>query len=143
MPYSGIFTPKNPSKYKGNPLNIIYRSSWERRVMKYLDENINCIWWASEELPVPYLSPVDQKRHRYFPDFLARVKQKDGKQKTLMLEVKPDRQTRPPIQKRKTKAFINETLTYAVNQEKWRAADMFCKEHGWQFLLITEKELGI
>ena len=143
MPYSGKFTPKNPSKYKGDPFNIIYRSSWERRVMKYLDENKNCIWWASEEMPVPYVSPVDNKKHRYFPDFIAKVLTKEGKEQTLMLEVKPEKQTKKPTQKRRTRTFLNETIAYAINQEKWRAADLFCKEHGWQFMLITEKELGI
>jgi hypothetical protein len=143
MPYSGKYTPKNPSKYKGDPLNIIYRSNWERRVMKFLDENKNCIWWASEEMPIPYRSPVDQKVHRYFPDFIARMKQKNGTEKTLMLEVKPEKQTKLPTQKRRTQTFLRETVAYAVNQEKWRAADLFCKEHGWEFMLITEKELGI
>lgn len=143
MPYSGKYTPKNPSKYKGDPSNIIYRSNWERRVMKFLDENKNCIWWASEEMSVPYVSPTDNKRHRYFPDFIAHMKQKDGSLKTLMLEVKPEKQTKLPTQKRKTQTFLKETVTYAINQEKWRAADLFCKEHGWQFMLITEKELGI
>ena len=92
MPYSGKFTPKNPSKYRGDPTNIIYRSSWERRVMNYLDN---------------------------------------------------EKQTKAPTQKRKTKTFISESITYAINQEKWRAADLFCREHGWQFMLVTEKDLGI
>jgi len=143
MPYSGKFTPKNPSKYRGDPTNIIYRSSWERRVMNYLDNEKNCVWWSSEELVVPYRSPVDQKSHRYFPDFVFRMLQKNDKQKTLVLEVKPEKQTKAPTQKRKTKTFISESITYAINQEKWRAADLFCREHGWQFMLVTEKDLGI
>lgn len=143
MPYSGLFRPKNPSKYKGDPKNIVYRSSWEVRVMRYLDENANVIWWASEELPIPYVSPVDNRVHRYFPDFIVRAKTKDGKQITYILEVKPESQTKQPVKKRKTQKFINEMVTYAINQEKWRAADLFCKEHGWQFKLITEKDLGI
>ena len=110
--------------------------------MKYLDENPRVIWWASEELYIPYVSPVDNKVHRYFPDFITRVKQGD-KETTLVLEVKPFKQTQQPTQKRKTKQFIQETITYAINQEKWKAADLFCKEHGWQFKLITEKELGL
>jgi predicted TIM-barrel fold metal-dependent hydrolase len=111
--------------------------------MKYLDENSNVIWWASEELHIPYVSPVDRKVHRYFPDFIVKAKQKDGTIKTLVLEVKPEKQTQLPTQKRKTKRFLQEVATYAVNQEKWRAADLFCKEHGWQFKIITEKDLGL
>ena len=142
MSYKGWFTPRNPSKYKGDATNIVYRSSWELRVMKYLDEQPNVIWWASEELPIPYKSPIDQKVHRYFPDFVARIRQPD-KEVTVVMEVKPHKQTQLPTQKRKTQRFLQEVATYAVNQEKWRAADLFCKEHGWKFMLITEKELGL
>lgn len=142
MSYKGWFKPRNPQKYNGDPNNIVYRSSWELRVMKYFDENPNVIWWASEELPIPYKSPIDQKVHRYFPDFIAKVKQA-GKEATLVIEVKPLKQTQKPVQKRRTKKFLQEAMTYAINQEKWRAADLFCKEHGWQFKIITEKDLGL
>jgi len=143
MSYRGTFTPKNPSKYNGNSKNIIYRSNWELRVMKYFDDHPNVIWWASEELTIPYVSPIDNKTHRYFPDFIVKMRLKDGKVTTYILEVKPLAQTKMPVQKRKTKRFIQEAATYAVNQEKWRAADLFCREHGWQFKVITEKELGL
>ena len=142
--YKGKFSPQNPKKYKGDPTNIIYRSLWERKVMVWLDENQNVIWWASEEFFIKYKSPIDQKIHRYFPDFITKIKQKDGKELIVMIEVKPEKQTLKPIQgKRRTKKFIQEAATYAINQEKWRAADLFCKEHGWQFKIITEKELGL
>jgi hypothetical protein len=111
--------------------------------MKYLDDHPSVLWWVSEELPIPYRSPIDQKVHRYFPDFIVRLKQADNKEITVVLEVKPYKQTQKPTQKRQTKRFIQEAMTYAVNQEKWRAADLFCKEHGWQFKIITEKELGL
>lgn len=143
MSYKGMFHPQNPKKYRGDANKIIYRSSWEVRVMKWLDDNPNVIWWASEELPIPYKSPIDQKIHRYFPDFIVRLKQRGGKEKTLILEIKPESQTKEPVRKRKTSRFIQEAATYAINQEKWRAADLFCKEHGWQFKVLTEKDLGI
>ena len=98
MSYKGWFRPKNPSKYKGNATNIIYRSNWELRVMKWLDGNPAVIWWASEELPIPYVSPVDNKVHRYFPDFIVRTKRKDGSEQTSILEVKPHKQTMMPTQ---------------------------------------------
>ena len=91
---------------------------------------------------LPY-APIDQRVHRYFPDFIVKLKQKNGKETTLILEVKPESQTKQPVRKRKTQRFIQESVTYAVNQEKWRAADLFCKEHGWQFKVLTEKDLGI
>ena len=129
MSYKGWFKPRNPQKYKGDPNGIVYRSSWELRVMKYLDDNPAVVWWASEELPIRYISPIDNKVHRYFPDFIVRTKRKDGQETTMVLEVKPYRQTQMPVQKRRTQKFINEMATYAVNQEKWKAADLFCKEH--------------
>jgi hypothetical protein len=143
MSYKGRFIPNNPKKYNGDPNHIIYRSSWEVRVMKYLDENPNVIWWASEELPIPYRSPIDNRIHRYFPDFIVKVRRKDGLVMTYILEVKPESQTKMPVQKRRTKKFIQEAATYAINQEKWRAADIFCKEHGWQFKILTENDLGL
>lgn len=143
MSYKGRFIPKNPKKYNGDPNHIIYRSSWEVRVMKYLDENPNVIWWASEELPIPYRSPIDNRVHRYFPDFIVKVRRKDGLVMTYILEVKPESQTKMPVQKRRTKKFLQEAATYAINQEKWRAADIFCKEHGWQFKILTENDLGL
>ena len=143
MSYKGRFYPKNPKKYNGDSNNIIYRSNWELRVMKYLDDNSSVIWWASEELPIPYRSPIDNRIHRYFPDFIIKVKRKDGLVMTYILEVKPESQTKMPTQKRRTKRFIQEAATYAINQEKWRAADIFCKEHGWQFKILTENDLGL
>jgi hypothetical protein len=81
--------------------------------------------------------------HRYFPDFIVYVKQKTGKEKTIVIEIKPERQTKKPIQKRQTKRFLEEAATYAINQEKWRAADIFCQKEGWDFMVLTEKDLGI
>ena len=143
MSYKGTFKPKNPTKYNGNANNVIYRSLWELRVMKYLDDHPEVIWWASEELIIPYYNPIDNKKHRYFPDFVAKMKRKDGTVMTYVIEVKPEAQTKPPTQKRKTKRYIQEAATYIVNQSKWKAATEFCKDHGWEFQVITEKHLGI
>ena len=52
--YKGKFTPENPSKYAGDSNNIIYRSMWERRCMKYFDNNPSILQWASEEVVIPY-----------------------------------------------------------------------------------------
>jgi hypothetical protein len=143
MSNKGRFRPKNPQKYKGDANNIIYRSTWEIKVMNYLDENPNVIWWGSEELPIPYYSPVDKKKHRYFPDFIAKMRKADGTVMTYIIEVKPEKQTQPPTQKRKTKTYLQEAITYEINKAKWYAAEEFCKDHGWQFQILTEKHLGI
>lgn len=143
MSYKGTFKPKNPTKYNGNANNVIYRSLWELRVMKYLDDHPEVIWWASEELIIPYYNPIDNKKHRYFPDFVAKMKRKDGTVMTYVIEVKPEIQTKKPEQKRKTKRYIQESMTYIVNQSKWKAATEFCKDNGWEFKIITEKHLGL
>jgi len=142
--YKGRFSPKNPKKYKGDPTNIIYRSLWELRVMKYLDTNENILQWASEEVAIPYISPVDNRYHRYFPDFIVLAKTKDGKTQTMMLEVKPKQQTKEPqVQKKRTRKYLTEVMTWGINQSKWKAAQEYCLDRGWIFKLITEDELGI
>ena len=65
----GLFYPKNTEKYKGDFSNIVYRSSWELKFMHWADESKNVLEWSSEELVIPYLSPLDNKMHRYFVDF--------------------------------------------------------------------------
>ncbi len=144
MPYSGKFRPRFPKKYKGDASKIVYRSSWEARCMNYFDLNENILWWASEEVIVPYKSPIDGRYHRYFPDFVINVKQRDGKTKTLMIEVKPENQKNAPkVRARKTKKYINEVVTYAVNQAKWDAATEYCNDRMWEFKVLTEKDMGI
>ena len=139
MAYKGKFTPKNPKKYTGTPHNVIYRSLWERKFMLYCDTSDAVVEWGSEEIVIPYISPADGRRHRYFPDFYVKI----GRKK-YMVEVKPLRQTKQPKkQKRQTKAYITEVVTYAINQAKWEAAKEYCKDRGWEFMLITEKELKV
>jgi len=144
MAYSGRFRPSNPQKYAGDYKNIIYRSSWECRVMNWLDKNPNIVSWASEELIIPYVSPVDGRWHRYFPDFVVKVKDKNGQLRTMILEVKPKKQTQAPIpQRRVTKRYITEVTTWGVNQAKFKAATEYCLDRGWEFKVITEDHLGL
>ena len=139
-----LFKPTKPRKYKGNVNNIICRSSWEKEFCSWCDKNENIIEWASEELSIPYRSPLDNKIHRYYPDFLIRVKENTGQVKTYVIEVKPKKHTRPPKpRKNVTKSYLYECKTYAVNQAKWEAADAWCKDRKIEFKIITEKELGI
>jgi hypothetical protein len=140
----GIYTPKNPSKYKGNASNIVYRSSWELRVFKWMDDNPSVLEWASEECVIPYKSPVDNRLHRYFPDIWAKVKGVDGRTKTYLLEIKPEYQANEPkVKKKITKQYITEVCTYAINQAKWKAAREYCMDRKWEFKVLTEKDLGL
>ena len=144
MAYSGKFTPRNPQKYIGDPTNIVYRSSWEVKVMSWLDLNDNILSWASEEIQIPYISPIDRKFHRYFPDFLVKMRTKDGKIKTMILEVKPKKETAPPPKpKRITENYIRAVKTWGVNEAKWKAAIEYCNDRAWEFRVITEDHLGL
>lgn len=136
----GKFRPQNPEKYKGDPGNIIYRSSWERDCMKWFDERADIIWWQSEEKCLWYDDPVNKKKRRYFPDFIICYNRKDGVQVTEMLEVKPRSQVNgPPLNpKRRTQSWMNAVKTYIINQKKWEAASKVCEDRGWNFRLLTE-----
>jgi len=144
MAYSGKFRPTNRQKYKGDPTNVIYRSLWELKFMRWCDTNINVLDWGSEEIVIPYISPLDNRVHRYFPDFYVRVRNKTGRIEKLIIEIKPLKQTTPPKkQSRRTKKYITEVTTYAVNEAKWAAAREYCKDRKWEFRILTEKELKI
>jgi hypothetical protein len=144
MSYKGKYRPIHPEKYKGDPTNIIWRSLWERKFCVYCDSNTNIIEWQSEEFCIPYRSPIDNKVHRYFPDFFIKYKDTDGKIKSSLIEVKPLRQTAPPAKpKRQTKKYLSEAFEYAKNQAKWQAAREYCKDRMWEFKVLTEKELNI
>ena len=113
--------------------------------MSRLDRDPNVIWWQSEETIVPYRSPVDNRIHRYYVDFTARLKTPNGGTRTVLIEVKPASQCKPPplMEGRKTKRYINEVMRWGVNAAKWKAAREYCKDRGYEFIIMTEKELGI
>jgi hypothetical protein len=146
--YKGKFNPLNPEKYIGDPTNIIYRSGWEFHLMRYLDKHPHVIKWASEEVIIPYRSPIDGKIHRYFPDFYVEQINRDRKKQKILIEVKPKYQTMPPaVQNTKrnkpTKKYLNEVKTWGVNKAKWDAAEEYCKDKGWTFQIMHEDHLGI
>ena len=142
MSYSGKFKPKNYKKYKGNPTKIFYRSLWERRFMVHCDNNDKIIEWGSEELIIPYRSPLDKKVHRYFPDFYIKYLNKEGNVVREIIEVKPKKQLRPPkTPKRQTKRYLQECATFMVNQAKWKAAEEYCSDRKMKFRFLTEDHL--
>ena len=141
----GKFRPKNPEKYQGDPTNIIYRSSWEKIFCNWCDTKEFVKKWQSEEKAIPYYDPIQKKWRRYFPDFLIHYEDKRGIMMTEMIEIKPAFQVEgPPTNpKRRTKAWMNAVQTYINNQAKWKAAMEFCENRGYNFRIMTEKELGI
>ena len=150
MSYKGKFSPRNPNKYKGNPTNMMYRSLLERRFMVYLDQTPAVLEWSSEEFIIPYISPVDNRVHRYFPDFYIKYRNKDAVTVTELIEVKPFSQCSPPNPKksktktgRTSKRYLKEVQTYIVNEAKWKAATSYCNDRKWGWRILTEKDINI
>jgi hypothetical protein len=132
----GRFIPKNPQKYTGNASKIVFRSSWELRFFQWLDMNEAIVRWGSEELAIPYLSPLDLRVHRYFPDIIVLYKHKDGSIRKEIVEIKPYHETvlTPKSTDRDKKALL-------VNDAKWKAASIYAEQFGATFRVITEKTM--
>lgn len=144
MYHKGKFKPINPEKYIGDPTQIIYRSSWERKFMAWCDRSASVLKWQSEETIIPYRCPTDNRIHRYFVDFRIQIRDKQGVLKTYLVEVKPDSQTRPPVYPgKKTQKYLTEALIFMKNRAKWDAAEQFAKDRGWSFIILTEHHLGV
>ena len=146
MSYKGKFKPKNRAKYKGDHTAITYRSLWELRFMRYLDTTPSVLKWSSEEIVIPYRSPIDGRRHRYFPDFWIKVKTSEGLVKESLIEVKPKAQCSPPKgappkDRRKRGRFIREVKTWGINEAKWKAAKAYCDDRKWGWKILTEDDL--
>lgn len=142
--HQGKFQPRFADKYVGDAANIVYRSAWEFKFMKWLDGNPSVISWASEELFVPYNDRSTNKLRRYFPDFIVKIKKPDGSIETWMVEIKPLKETMPPVKgKKKERAYLKEVKTFATNYSKWESAKRFCEKNNMKFVLITEKELNL
>jgi hypothetical protein len=142
--YKGRYRVNNPGKYAGDPTCVIYRSLWELKFMKWCDTNDSVLEWGSEEIIIPYLSPVDNRIHRYFVDFYIKIQDKSGNIQKYLIEIKPSKFTRPPKKPdRITRRYVEEVMTWGVNQSKWKNATDFCENRGWKFEILTESDLGI
>ena len=115
----------------------------ERRFMEWCDSNDKCYKWSSEEVVIPYISPIDNKQHRYFPDFLIQTPKG-----WFLIEVKPLTQSRPPkklvvenLELKKKRRYIKSVQTWLVNEANWKAATKVCEKKGWSFQILTEKQL--
>ena len=144
----GYFHPANPEKYVGDVNAIVYRSSWEKRLMNVLDLNSNILQWGSEMTFIPYYNQVKRKNAKYYPDFFVEQINKEGIKERVMIEVKPYKETVKPSQPKrlteKTKQrYLKEVLTFQTNSDKWGAARNFCSNNGWRFLIMDEYSLGL
>jgi len=135
--YTGKYRVVNAHKYRGDVTNVIYRSQWEKQCFLWCDRNSNIKEWSSEEVIIPYFYDVDKRYHRYFMDLKFTTKEN----KTYLIEIKPEKQTKLPKNPNKSKRYISEALTYVKNQNKWQAAQEYALDRGWYFQIWTEKEL--
>lgn len=135
--HQGKYRVCNREKYEGNPDAVVFRSGWERQCFRWADNSSQVVKWSSEEVVIPYLSEVDKRYHRYFMDM--KITMDSGE--VILVEIKPESQTQPPKGKRRTKRYIDEGLTYVVNQCKWNAAKEYAADRDWKFEIWTEKHL--
>ncbi len=141
-----MFTPLNKDKYKGE-WPIIAKSSWEHNFMKWCDINPNILMWSSESLAIPYIDPSmtvngKKKNRRYYPDYMMMVRDASGKEKIWIVEIKPYKQTIPPIKGNKSESsYLKESRTYQTNLAKWKAAELLCRQKNFSFKILTEKDL--
>jgi len=138
----GLFKPKNTAKYVGKGMPV-YRSGWELKFFRWCDDNPNVVEWASESVIIPYTSPMDGRVHRYYTDGVIAIKELDKIVKYI-IEIKPSSQLNVPVKGKKRSSTINyENYRFIQNQSKWKAARTWCEKHGYKFLILTEKELGL
>ena len=143
-PRVGRYVIQNKEKYVANLQECEYRSSWELKYMKYLDRHPNVVEWGSENVILPYYNPIEKKYRRYFVDFYVKVKTTAGEYKKYIVEVKPAIQCKPPAKpKKQTQAYIKKLKVYVMNQAKFKAARKWADKRGWEFIILTEKDLGI
>lgn len=140
----GVFRPLHPEKYAGKSSEIIFRSSWERKMMIWCDNNPSVIQWMSEEVIIPYYSQADGKMRKYYVDFAVQFKTNTGAIETVVIEIKPYKETIPPKKgKKKPEAYLKECYTWQVNQDKWAACKAWCEKQGMKFLIMDEYALGL
>lgn len=140
----GYYNPIYPDKYKTNKKQIIYRSSWELKLMKWLDLTPEVIEWASEPISIKYFYAVDERIHNYYPDFYFAYKKPDGRVIKYIVEVKPTNQLeKPDVPKRKTPNTVKNynylMECYIKNSCKRVAAKKWCEDNGYHFVYVTEK----
>lgn len=130
-------------KYQGNHPPV-YRSSYERQCFYLLEQNPNVIWWKSESTVIPYISPIDNKKHSYYIDLtFCALDKNTGEETIFLIEVKPEAQTVPPVKtpRQHQKTFVTACKRYAINVAKWNAAYKFAVGHGYKFFIWTEQSM--
>lgn len=158
----GNYIPKNKEKVlklneKGG---VYYRSSWEKKIMTWLDLNKNIVKWGAECMRIPYQittmveGDLKLKSHSYFPDFYYELKRDNGEIKSVVVEVKPQKEYEDALLFEKGQFEVQENLnlkklknleyrfkTAQKNSEKWKTMIKWCDKKGYEFIIITEQHL--
>ncbi len=142
----GYFKPANPDKYVGDPTQIIFRSSWEFKFLKWCDSSPTIIAYSSEPVGILYYSPLDKRGHTYYIDFYIVTKDNDGNEQKWLIEVKPNKYVKPPtapdrMTNKQTANYVYAAKQYIINQAKFDAARDFAAQRGLKFGIITENFL--
>ena len=112
---------------------IIYRSSWEKKFIYWCEMSQKVKHWGSECTCIKYYNPIDEKEHRYYPDFVVELV--DGQ--IMIVEIKPENQTTPP-KVENSWAY----KTYIINQAKWKEIKKKCNDRGYKFCILTENTIN-
>jgi hypothetical protein len=142
----GYFKPANLDKYVGDPNQIIFRSSWEFKFLKWCDSSPTVLRYSSEPIAIPYYSPLDKRGHLYYVDFYVETRDNDGNIRKWIIEVKPNKYTKPPVAPKRmtdkqTANYMYAAKQFILNRAKFEAAREFAKGRGIQFGIITENFL--
>jgi hypothetical protein len=133
----GYFDRFNPKKYEG-PRPIIYRSSLELRFMRNLELNADVLSWSSENISIPYIlkekhgNTFREIRKNYHIDFTVNMKNS----KKYVVEVKPS----CFVPMNESEIRLNPVIY--KNACKWKYAIQWCKLNGYEFKIVTEKNLS-
>lgn len=142
----GYFRPVNQEKYIGDIRSIIFRSSWEFRFLKWLDSSPTVVAYSSEPIGINYYNPLDKRGHVYYVDFFMMTRDSNGVEQKFLIEVKPDKYTKPPstperMTDKQTANYVYAAKQYIINQAKFQAAKDFALQRGMKFGIITENFL--
>ncbi len=130
----GYINPKSCKKLFESQENekIIYRSSYEKRFIMWLEKSPKVKHWGSECVSVDYTG-ADGKKHEYWPDYM--VEFDDGSK--CLIEIKPYSQTVEPDPRCE---YAYEA--FKKNFLKWMAAKEFCEHNGMSFKILTEHTIN-
>ena len=159
--HGGNYVPRNKDKViKLNAEGgLYYRSSWEKKIMHWLDNNNTITKWGAECMRIPYqMTHFDNgdtkiKEHSYFPDFYYEMRLSDNTIKQVVVEVKPMKEFQmvqdlnegklnvPENSMKKLKNFEYDLKMAYKNKQKWETMINWCNKKGYDFIIITEQHL--